>query len=80
MRHRPFPPWCASWALSNLEQITELESRVRELGNRLRAAAGDDETTRRLLTMPGIGPITVVAVETFAPPMESFRRRRDFAA
>jgi transposase len=30
--------------------------------------------------MPGIGPITAMAVEAFAPPMETFRRGRDFAA
>ena len=38
------------------------------------------ETPRRLQTMPGVGPITALAVETFAPPMEQFRRGRDFAA
>src|SRR5439155_23976198 len=38
------------------------------------------ETTRRLQTMPGVGPITAMAIETFAPPMEVFRRGRDFAA
>ncbi len=30
--------------------------------------------------MPGVGPITAMAVEAFAPPMETFRRCRDFAA
>lgn len=38
------------------------------------------ETAQRLQTIPGIGPITAMAVEAFAPPMESFRRGRDFAA
>ena len=32
------------------------------------------------MTIPGIGPITAMAVQAFAPPMESFRRGRDFAA
>jgi transposase len=36
--------------------------------------------TRRLQTMPGIGPITALAVEAFAPAMTSFKRGRDFAA
>ena len=35
---------------------------------------------RRLQTMPGVGPITAMAIETFAPPMAVFRRGRDFAA
>jgi transposase len=30
--------------------------------------------------MPGVGPITAMAIETFAPPMAVFRRGRDFAA
>jgi transposase len=30
--------------------------------------------------MPGIGPITAMAVEAFAPPMKTFKRGRDFAA
>ena len=30
--------------------------------------------------MPGIGPICAMAIEAFAPPMEGFRRGRDFAA
>ena len=30
--------------------------------------------------MPGVGPITALAIETFAPPMEVFKRGRDFAA
>jgi transposase len=35
---------------------------------------------RRLQPMPGVGPITAMAIETFAPPMAVFRRGRDFAA
>jgi len=30
--------------------------------------------------MPGVGPQTALAVCGFAPPMESFKRGRDFAA
>ena len=63
-----------------LEQIGMLGPRSGELDKRLRAAAGQAEATRRLQTMPGVGPVTAVAVETFAPPMETFRRGRDFAA
>ena len=35
---------------------------------------------RRLMTVPGIGPITAMAIHAFAPPMESFQRGRDFSA
>lgn len=30
--------------------------------------------------MPGVGPLTALAVEAFAPDMTSFKRGRDFAA
>jgi transposase len=63
-----------------LEQIGALSDRVDALGKKLRAEAGQAEPTRRLQTMPGVGPITAVAIESFAPPMETFRRGRDFAA
>lgn len=64
----------------HLDQIEALTVKIVELDKRLRLAAAEAETTRRLQTMPGVGPITAVAVETFAPPMEDFRRSRDFAA
>ena len=32
------------------------------------------------MTVPGIGPITAMAIQAFAPPMESFQRGRDFSA
>ncbi len=63
-----------------LEQIDALSGRIDALGKKLRAEAGQAEPTRRLQTMPGVGPITAVAIESFAPPMETFRRGRDFAA
>ncbi len=38
------------------------------------------EEAARLMTIPGIGPITALALRAFAPPMESLRRGRDFSA
>ena len=35
--------------------------------------------TARLMTIPGIGPITALAIQAFAPPMESSRSGRDFS-
>ena len=39
-----------------------------------------DETAHRLMTIPGIGPVTAVALTALAPPAQTFRRGRDFAA
>ena len=63
-----------------LEQIAALSARIAELEKKLRAAAVEDATARRLQTMPGVGPVTAMAVAVFAPPMEHFRNGRDFAA
>ena len=32
------------------------------------------------MTVPGAGPITAMALQAFAPPLETFRRGRDFSA
>lgn len=63
-----------------LDQIAILDEKITDLDKTLRAQAAQGEVTARLQTMPGVGPITSMAVETFAPPMESFRRGRDFSA
>ena len=46
----------------------------------IRRIAREDEALGRLMTIPGVGELTAMAVHTFAPPMESFRNGRDFAA
>jgi len=76
----PLPAMVRELGKLFLEQIDVLDTRIGELDKKLRTVAGQAETTRRLQTMPGVGPITAVAVETFAPAMGSFNRGRDFAA
>ena len=63
-----------------LEEITRLNEKEQELERRLRAGVRDDEEARRLMSIPGVGPITASAIRAFAPPMENFRRGRDFSA
>lgn len=67
-------------AATYLEAISGLSGKITTLEKSIRTEAARGETTRRLMTMPGIGPISAMAIEAFAPPMESFRRGRDFAA
>lgn len=61
-------------------QIGTLTEQISRLEKQVRIEATRDDTARRLQTMPGIGPVTAMAVSAFAPPMEIFRRGRDFAA
>ena len=63
-----------------LAQIASLSEQIATLEKVLRQEAAKTATTARLLTVPGIGHITAMAIEAFAPPMETFRRGRDFAA
>ncbi len=63
-----------------LEQIAGLGEKIGGLEKERRVSARQDEDASRLMTIPGVGPITAMAFQAFAPPMESFRRGRDFAA
>ena len=63
-----------------LGQIAHLDAKIGGLEKELRACARQDEDAARLMTIPGIGPISAMALQAFAPPMASFRRGRDFSA
>jgi transposase len=63
-----------------LGQITHLTDRINALNARIAAMPNEAEMPRQLQTMPGVGPITARAVETFAPPKAQFRRGRDVVA
>lgn len=63
-----------------LEQISEQTARIEAKTTKARSFAGANDTARRLQTMPGVGPQTALAISSFAPPMDSFKRGRDFAA
>jgi transposase len=55
------------------EQISALD---REIAKR----AKEEDVPSRLMTIPGVGPITATAIAALAPPVETFRKGRDFAA
>jgi transposase len=63
-----------------LEQIAEKTVRINMRTAKIKTLATQADTSRRLQTMPGIGPMTALAIEAFAPPMENFKCGRDFAA
>ena len=63
-----------------IERIDELDEKIDGLDREIRASAREGEETARLMTIPGIGPITAMALQAFAPPMESFKCGRDFSA
>lgn len=63
-----------------LKQITEKTTRIDERTQKIKSLAVESDTARRLQTIPGVGPLTAMAVEAFAPAMGSFKCGRDFSA
>lgn len=63
-----------------LDQISQCTENLTAIEKTIRAETASSEATTRLQTMPGVGPVSAMAVEAFAPPMQEFRRGRDFAA
>lgn len=56
------------------------ETEIAKLDADIARRAKKDELARRLMTVPGIGPLIATAIATLAPPPENFRKARDFAA
>lgn len=63
-----------------LAQIAEKTARITARDRKLKELAASSDTARRLQTMPGVGPLTALAVEAFGPDMAQFKCGRDFAA
>lgn len=63
-----------------LDLLTDLNGKVADLDREIARRAREDEVSRRLMTVPGIGPISATAITALAPPAETFAKGRDFAA
>jgi transposase len=63
-----------------VETLRGLDEQIVRLDREVSERAQADETARRLMTIPGVGPVTAVALAALAPPAETFKRGRDFAA
>jgi len=57
-----------------------LEAQIRALDAEITRRAKADPVARRLLTIPGVGPIAATATTALVPAPEGFRAGRDFAA
>jgi transposase len=60
-----------------IKQIAEKTVRILDRAKKIKELAALTNTARRLQTMPGVGPLTALAIEAFAPDMNSFKRGRD---
>ncbi len=57
-----------------------LDEQIVALDREIALRAKEDEAARRLMTIPGIGPVTAAAMAALAPDPHAFRCGRDFAA
>lgn len=60
--------------------LTHLEREIGRLDAEIARRAKENEVARRLMTVPGIGPLIATALAVLAPPPGTFRKARDFAA
>jgi transposase len=63
-----------------LAQIEALSAQITSLEAVLKKEAAQSDASSRMMTMPGLGPITAMAIEAFAPALTVFQKSRDFAA
>ena len=63
-----------------IESLAVLDRQIVLLDQEIIRRSREDEVARRLMTIPGIGPITATAITALAPPPETFAKGRDFAA
>ncbi len=63
-----------------IDMVMTLAARITELDREIARRAKEEDVPTRLMTIPGIGPITATAIAAIAPPIETFRKGRDFAA
>jgi transposase len=62
------------------DDLKKLELRIAEVSREIEASAARDDRSRRLMTVPGIGPLTATAIVAAAGDGRQFRRARDMAA
>ena len=57
-----------------LDQLASLNDKIADLDKEITRRAREDEVSRRLMTIPGIGPIAATAIAALAPPAEPLPR------
>ena len=61
-------------------EYAAVEARLEEIETKLMKWHRQDDVSRRLSTIPGVGPIGSAMLSMKAPPPETFKSGRDFAA
>jgi transposase len=84
VRRSKIPRARCRWRRGELEdpggRDGEARRRGRPTGPEIANRAKEDPIARRLMSIPGVGPITATALVALAPAPEAFRCGRDFSA
>lgn len=62
------------------DSLQAIQTRITVLDREIAARAKADPVAKRLMTIPGVGPVVATALVALAPAASTFRRGRDFAA
>jgi transposase len=65
---------------SIFDELRQFEQRIAEVNREIEAIAAQSDTARRLMTIPGIGPLAATALLAAAGSARQFRKARDMAA
>ncbi len=72
---------CVRQALAPLlQQIDAIDAEIAAIDEAIKRQVAADETARRLMTIPGIGPLTASAIVATVPETSAFASGREFAA
>jgi len=63
-----------------VDTFTALDGQIAALDSEINRRSKADPTARRLMTIPGVGPIVSTAITALVPAAEGFPAGRDFAA
>ena len=73
-------PGFRGWLCELYEELVHLDARIGQLDRQIERMAHTDEQARRLMGIPGVGPMTATALLAAVGDVKMFRNGRQFAA
>jgi len=74
------PPQARPILMVIAQGLDALQAQIAVLDREIASRAKADPVAKRLMTIPGVGPVIATALVALAPAASTFRRGRDFAA
>ncbi|MFP3547172.1 IS110 family transposase [Rhizobium sp. SIMBA_035] len=79
-KNKAVPPAAKTALKIVAKQIEALTVDIEALSGTLKAEAKADDEMKRLMTIPGVGPMTATAIRAFVPDARIFKSARHFAS